>query len=374
MNNYLAFIVFAALFCGDYEIFAVSGYWLIIPAFVIYLQHTFSLEFIVAQLLIFALALIHIAGTGVDNVFWEAYLLGSFGVLVASVYFARFDEICGAPLNIWLLVFFVVGSIYEVMTGGLRDGFVFGPNMLYRVLLFFLAMLLLQNFPLLLKLSVGICCAFVCFATLSRGAFASVVMVCALLAISQTSARTSMMASGVRLLRWSLPIAGAVVWLVDSEYARVVNYQDIYAEGYESSAGYRILAFVKAWEFLQNEDWATIISGVGPKNLYFAFYPHNVLVELIVFSGLLSGLVAFTAYLHVVIRLLGRGPDRNIFVRKFLPVSAIFLGALVSGDIWEIFFVFGFGVLACSQGVCGYLANANGKRVDRGTHVPRERF
>lgn len=339
--------IFIAIFVGNATIFNFPLN-IILPVLALFFVSQFQASikqifFVIFSTFIF---LIYAVNLNVDyNPFYSlwiiSYIVGYFTVIVLNFRInTRSDATLDAMFYVcgFLLLFFSIPMLTG--SGGDRAGFLFGPNMLYRIVAFLgatVAGYLFFTNRTSLALFVSVFCCYVILLTGSRGG----VLPMAILVVSWLHCHFKLFSSKT-LLYASLFLGFLVLisGLVNFQVYRSFNFS---AMGLDPNSSY-IDAYIRLRPYLfflyepdrfsmigiDYQTWMVYFNDVGFK------YPHSLILELVMFYGAFG--VFFSIYLvykiFSVIRamLLSVVSPAHIFYYSFFAYG---IGTLLSGDMGD---------------------------------------
>ena len=249
-----------------------------------------------------------------------------FGVAKKRVFFA----------SLLLLCFLALISVLFILSGERRAVIGFGPNVLYRmhgmIYAFFVVSAIYSGFrSRLLYFFVTILFLISMAATGSRGAL----VVVAFMALFSIFFK---LVSGVkgRLLPVYFVVFSVSIFFAGEIVSRFWRLFKFDLDG--DSAGARVTYFSSGIDFFVYESsWYDRILGVSSVNYLWDNYPHNFLLEALVFSGVCFFSFIVLSFLFLVVGVL-RGQYRVYF---FLFISSL-VGAMFSGGLMNNFVVLSF--------------------------------
>ena len=129
----------------------------------------------------------------------------------------------------------------------------------------------------------------------------------------------------LKVLSYSLPIA-LTAWLLP------LFWRSFYFDVQNASEGYRLQFLYSSLDFLNEASIFQLVFGVGPGSKYFINYPHNYLVEILVYHGIYFFLIHLVAALLIMLKKFRLKTEFTLF---FFIVSPIVVGSMVSGDLLD---------------------------------------
>jgi hypothetical protein len=237
--------------------------------------------------------------------------------------------------------------VLSLVHGTTRSRIIFGPNVLYRIYALLFAMLfvalaygrrsVLRGFGIVFSLGL----LFVAMAgTGSRGALLVTGAIAAYLILF--GGRFPLSKTGFRLSIIAAVVAGLV--LARDVFTSYTARLFLFALS-NSSTATRLSFYRGAADFLDAERGLKLLFGVGLKNAYFTFYPHNLLVEALVYGGLYRGIVTTLLLAALVVYVLRNGKSSWVV----LVFSGIILGSMVSGSSMDNYPVLSLGIFVVSS-------------------------
>lgn len=239
-------------------------------------------------------------------------------------------EVKSAGTSLWLIMIccFFIG----IVSWGSREGFIFGPNILYRIFCF-IGFLFLVRVNLSYKIGEKIsiykvylfvgAMSFSALSTGSRGGSIAAFIMLAYLLVLFSKRSTA---------RYAIVILAAFFWiinnlsLVQQSLGRSVNF-DLSGD----SISIRITLYERVKAFLSEASTAELLFGVGSPNRFYpieGLYPHNLFIEMIIYHGTYLILIFFIASLFAIFLSIKNITLRTLSV-VFLP---IYIGSMFSGQ------------------------------------------
>ena len=323
-------IFFATIFVGDHTLLGLPSFIIVWFGLMMYRSLTgvrfFEREFVIQAVFFIFVSPLILYGVITSDAYYFAFIQM---VLIVNV-FPVLDRVLSAKITPVILLFLMTAMLFVtlVFLEGLRGSVVFGPNIMYRIygVSFFVAFWSIRfggvERSVLLSFIYIVSCAGL-FMTGSRGA-----VVVALLA---TGFFLSIYWGGylARAVSFFVVFAGAFFVAFNWEYLQIVAGRLLYFDIENDSEAARLGFFYKIFEFYENENFLILV-GAGNGSEYFpVIYPHNIVIEVLVYHGLIYGLVA----LFLALKLLNISRiNIKIFsiVSIFLPVI---FGSLLSGSL-----------------------------------------
>ena len=260
----------------------------------------------------------------------------AFGVLLLELFYidARGDNVA----YVFPLLLFLFFSLSIILSNDFRPYVFFGPNILYRVLTFlFLYMILFFDFSnkKILLLIIFILFSLGMLLTRSRGAL--LVLASALLFASHKLLKTNNNKSNSFFILVLLFIFFNLFNSIIEPLAiqRLLLYE-------ESFLYYRLDVLSVFYDFVSSESLANIFFGLGQINSFFDHYPHNLLIESLVYYGI----PLFLLPLFFILFCFNSKEYSSI---NILLLISVFMGSLVSGDLMESFLIFSAGAIYLSR-------------------------
>ena len=211
-------------------------------------------------------------------------------VVCVSARAALVLALCFLAVTLLLSMGFFAGSVS-------RTRFFFGPNVMYRIygvvafLLYFVAFRgrgwarLLAKGTILAALVLG------CLATGSRGGLVTIVVVVVCIAYIEYFDRYDLKA--VRLGLFTT--IGAMLALLVVLVVRLGGFRSAKFNPGNSSEAIRLGNYAEFQDYLEQTDWLHLLMGTASGNGPYSFYPHNAVVESVVWGGALPTAVMLAA-------------------------------------------------------------------------------
>ena len=228
-----------------------------------------------------------------------------------------------------LTLFFVFLQFVWLLEGGTRGRAIFGPNILYRIFLFFVLISYFQ-YRGMISFFIIITCILGIFLTGSRGGLVCGAMV--LLALILTSPGLKVDRNFIYLAFLS-PIV-IYIFLPQFEIADFVfNRIFMLSEG---TYGNR-LDFLRSATIFFNVSFLELIFGVGVyPNRFFSFYPHNLIVEMFVSHGIVVSFLFISVSIYISLyTFLNRNRISKQQRFLFLIFVLFFSSSQVSGSFYD---------------------------------------
>lgn len=317
-NNITIPMLFSLIFIGDYNLGGIQVGWIIlllIYTYLMILEKSSRKLILSTTILISALALFFIK---MYSYFDEKYISYTFlmaGSIMPSYYLIRNIKVSpgkGHICVLMMLMFFVLGVIIK----GDR-GFIFGPNILYRVIIFLYVMALLVRYQSCKSVYILLLAIFVGSGLLingSRGGILVFVVVNFLLLLKNYKAI-------------SLTIAALSLFFVSqtamltSVLPRAITFVDMQGS---NSISDRISVYTTLPEVLSANPLGLGNAGFVTTFSYIK-YPHNQILEFMIYFGWIG--VAFALYLMwSIFKIKNESNHFIIAVLLFLPI--LFSGTL----------------------------------------------
>lgn len=263
-----------------------------------------------------------------------------------------------------ILLFLGAMAAVNISLGHIRGALLFGPNVIYRIGAYLFGVLLAMKYSEAGRIDLNaVIMPFLSFTVImvstgSRGAsvvwFAYVILIGSLLVRSGVGA--------FRLL--AVGAFGLAVTVTLYERFAWVLWRLTYFSAENASISARVDNFAAVSTYISNEPVFYQLLGFSSKaasGCYFNGYPHNVVVEALVYGGWFFALLVSVSYLLLFRLLFFRFSSLSLVA---FPLLGVYLGALFSGDMWENFIVpsFGLYLFYCSpnwgggRSTCHFLA------------------
>lgn len=323
------FLIFAAIFIADKTIFGLSLFYPIWLCVLIRRTKFTKIElFSQVLLLLFYPLLMRGAYSSVDIEYYNFYFqaLGFINVIVfITEFIQKYSKKKIIVASIGLLILFSIGTmLFTILTGG-RGRFIFGPNVTYRVISLFFGFVLVcyynQKYKILNidKWLILSCVTFTLgmFFTGSRGALVVVILYFALMLIISYRQPKVMLSTALLFL----VLIGVVFYYWD--FFEVYFHRIIYFNLDNNSESYRFDKWKELSNFMENKNF---YFGLTEENNLINYYPHNILLELIFYFGIYSGLAFFIGCVFYALSFM-----KNINL-NILMLGVLF-GSMVSGNL-----------------------------------------
>jgi hypothetical protein len=349
-------VLLTLTFVGDYTVFGVPAFylcWLGVILFRVVARIRLTRSELIAQFVSYALFFPMLMPLMLQHgekwdVYYHSFFFITLYINALPLLFWLFDrrkQLFWSALP--LLCLFGVLSVLSLAHGYTRSRIVFGPNVLYRIYALLFAMLfvalaygrrsLLRGTGIFFILGL----LFVAMAgTGSRGAILVTAAIAVYLIlfggrfpISKTGFRLSVAAAA----------AGGIL-LARKVFTTYTARLFLFALSSNSTAA-RLSFYGGAADFLAAERGLKLLFGVGVHNAYFTFYPHNLLVEALVYGGLYRAVATVVLLVAMVVYVLRNGKSSWVV----LVYSGIIIGSMVSGSTMDNYPVLSLAVFVlCS--------------------------
>ncbi len=266
-----------------------------------------------------------------------------YSFLFIILYFNAFPIIHRMIYNKYLL-FVIVGFFLFMLPfiftvwGGNRwtsqEVLLFGPNIMYRIYAFSF-FLMIVNLVIHEEKRFNIALLFVYIASLvglistgSRGA--TVLILVETLVVLYYFRRSRML----QLASFALVSLSVYFIVINWELLSDVLGRLVYFDLTNASEKSRLLMIYNFFAFIETESSSNLLFGVGNDSIYYPnWYPHNIIIESIVYHGFIYSLLLFLVIVYAI-RL-------SITDRRLLYIVGLFspmiLGSMLSGSYLENF-------------------------------------
>ncbi|MEY8216684.1 MAG: hypothetical protein RPR97_19635 [Colwellia sp.] len=239
---------------------------------------------------------------------------------------------------ILFILFFTFGLVF---LGAGRGGFIFGPNILYRIfgvlyMSLFISILIRGidwKWANLILLSSYILVFIGLVATGSRGA-TIILLLCTIVLVIYLKNKLSLMKF---IVLFSVPLV-FLLYLYMDDIVGVMG-RLLFFDVNNGSETVRLDMFSRLFVFFSDSTSKEILFGLGNLNRIFAeegYYPHNLLVELIVYHGLIYFTVFMLFFLYTAF-IFCKKTEANVSLLIFLPIV---IGCQFSGNLTDNYIAF----------------------------------
>lgn len=273
------------------------------------------------------------SGSSYYNVY--LYSILALNVLVSFASLIQRQLIPAQAFSAFLLMWGVI-ALYFLTFGEGREHFLFGPNIVYRIALFFTGIIVIGYFADATRMNL----IWLIFSIISL-----------LVIITYTSSRAGFLAASIFVvllfLRRQGPFSefrGKMLALLALPFALFflsLNFESrvsrlVYFSLENSSEAGRVKNIQIASEYLRSQSTFDQVLGYSSNAASQVFnlgYPHNLFLEAYVYGGVLIFMLVLSGFLFFWKELIFSGRNQLIF----FPMIGIGIGALFSGDFWENF-------------------------------------
>ena len=331
--GFLDVIIFMAMtFVGNYVIYDIPAFYIVWLALVLYryvtgLTYT-KIEYgsqLTATIILFPIILSNVPAPSLyTNTFFMVIMYINVMPILSRVLSIR--HIVNPA---WLIIIVLLPiSLLNISSGIERNFIVFGPNVLYRIYgVCFLLGFLIESRKgkiILGKLFIVLAALFINItATGSRGGFL-VYILCLGYALFVLRSRKAVFLSLCFTVGF-IVLALVVYW----DVVEVFIWRLIYFDQSNNSEAGRLYYYAQLSKFF-DEGGGNLIFGLGDNNHIYKFYPHNLLLETLVFNGLYTLFLVLSLMLLWFYSIISKYKQLGLII--FLP---ILLGSLLSGSMFD---------------------------------------
>ena len=257
-----------------------------------------------------------------ESIYYHSYifLVLYVNVFFLLVYFIKNKTSLVYNISLVLLFVFLIFSVIQISSTYSRPKLIFGPNVLYRLygFLFFIIYAVdkfksknenLQNMDLIFILFI-----FVSILTGSRGAF--VLIICSLIILIINKRLSS------NFYKYTISIF-LLIFTINYDLFHSIFWRVYFFDFDSNSISSRLSGIPIFIEYILNSSSITLLHGLSSNNYVFPTYPHNFLLESVVYSGI------FFTMIFVISLGLCLFANHKLYI-YFLP---ILIGSLFSGDL-----------------------------------------
>ncbi|MGM0564427.1 MAG: O-antigen ligase family protein [Pseudomonadota bacterium] len=337
--NFLSpFLLLSYMFVGDYMLGEAPAFlvvWFSVLLFRYIGNSPITRSEIVVQAILFLILspyLLKLITTISEYNYW---VFSSILLVNVVPLFSRSIDSAAAGVGQYVLI---IASFFAgvVIWGGVREGLVFGPNVLYRVfgVVAFLSLTRLYSYHEdgvdsgLLKAVLPLCLlSFSIFATGSRGGVV-VVFFMVIFFLFLVMKKKSIAYVSPFLL-------GFFYWVFDHWVAiQSAVGRSLQFGISEGSGSVRLILLKNASDYIDQATLGEVIFGAGHPNRFYpveSLYPHNFFVELLVYHG-----VYLTAIVATSLVLSAYAFKKSVCFRKILLIFLpVYVGAMFSGQFMD---------------------------------------
>ncbi|QUM77883.1 hypothetical protein HWV00_17540 [Moritella sp. 24] len=335
-------VIFLALtFVGDYNLTGVPAFYIVWFMMVLYRILT-GLFFKSNELFFQSFLILLLAPVITFSIFKPEYYTNFLFFII--LYFNAFpilERIISKSGYNWawiLIILFSPIATLSIFNGDGRLIFIFGPNILYRIfgvmfllgLILFLSKLAEDRSVLLLVISY-FSYVISMLSTGSRGGMLVLIVTTLFMVVSLR--HNKLIINSVRFMFLSIFIFCFYYWDDIAELFWRLVYFD---QSNNSEAG-RIMFYNNALKFFDDNNPMNILFGLGDNNHVFSFYPHNIILETMVNSGVyLLCLLVFSLFIFIVFM------NNSGRYKHTIVVIPILMGSMLSGGALDNYVVFTF--------------------------------
>ena len=340
----ISFLFFFVLFIGNYELYGFRVFYGSVVVFLMYVisynrfLSTKTISIFIA-VVIFNLLLLPVS-VDISNYIpgyyhWSIQL--SISILIMSAFITdakRVESTCWMQVLSYLCIFFIAGSLIVGQNSGGRIHFIFGPNVLYRVIGFLAIVSVYYSYAIRKNTVYTVFFIMVYIYTIfligSRGGVISSPIIILML----LHCRLVKINYKLLLLMMIFIILSTSVFSYYFSDTRLMSFN---TDNEASSVGIRFHVLMYTWNNISS---IALSNGMPYSDYYSLFYtdsfmyPHNAFVELVLFYGF-SGVILsiFMIYcFFVVMFYFFKSPFSKEHV-LFYGLLILFPGILFSGDL-----------------------------------------
>ena len=339
-------IIFIAMtFVGNYFFYDIPAFYIVWLALVLYryvtgLTYT-KIEYgsqLTAAIILFPIILSNVTAPSLyTNTFFMVIMYINVMPILSRVLSIR--HIVNPA---WLIIIVLLPiSLLNISSGIGRNSIVFGPNVLYRIygVCFLLGFLIetRKGKIILGKLFIVLAALFInIMATGSRGGFLVFILCLGYVLFILRNKKAVLLSLCFTL--GVIVLALVIYW----DVVEVFIWRLIYFDPSNNSEAGRLYYYAQLSKFF-DEGVINLIFGLGDNNHIYKFYPHNLLLETLVFNGLYTLFLVLSLMLLWFYSIISKYKQLGLII--FLP---ILLGSLLSGSMFDnyTFVSAGFYMLA----------------------------
>lgn len=338
--------IFSVIFVGDYY-FSPGGifaYWLLLIAgawFIIPLTGAVGGALLISAPFVILL----LAGSAYKSID-AAYYQAPIFALISIAFLGRLEALISSPKTIIFgFSFFCLAAfslfVFIFDSGSSRTSLVFGPTILYRVILFFYGYCLLFLIPRDRSLLIVFSSALAFYSVLkigSRGGIVSLGVIWLLALRGRIS---------WRLLAWSGIIFCAALIIFGIE--DISSSRAFYFSSDSESTNVRLDKLRMVSYFLEGDE---VFFGMSNPTSLVGNYPHNIFAEILIFHGLLAFLLFCIMNLTTIFFALRINEKNNWIYKLIILMSPILIGSQFSGSLMDNYFYISLMCYIIASVVC----------------------
>lgn len=326
------FYLTCVIFVGDYYVanYSIYAFWLVSLSGILF---WFPLKRETAAGFVICLPLAILVTFGVFTKNIEAgYFSAPLFMLVSILALNRFRSVIadrqlivywmsGVALTLFFLFVLLVNS------GSSRTSLIFGPTILYRIILFFYAICIIFSIHGRRRLLAVVFTCMAFYSVLKIGSRGGIV---ALFFIWLLITR--------RFFSWKYVVFSAIALLIAylmSDVDGILSSRAFYFSSDSESSNIRLDKLAMVQNFLQGGE---ILGGMTNPNSLVGNYPHNILAEFLIFHGIFAFLGILFLVLFLVKVFLKEAGRRDWMYDSLIVFSPIFVGSLFSGSLLDNYF------------------------------------
>lgn len=335
---FCGFIIFlSANFVNDFNVNGYFGFylfWLLTVGFRLITQIKLTKPELYAQFTVFILIspllIIEILKVGGISDYYHSYFIS---ILFVNIFFLL-PYLTSQPTKFMIsgggvLIIFLSALAYRFFTEGwVREPLIFGPNVLYRlysflVLIIFVSFFLRKRKPSFIVAMILVSIwGLLLLSTGSRGGVA----VFLVLLIYYFFISTSSVSSKI----FGVMAFGSV--LLFTFFSLVEVMPRIVSIDLENASELERLKFLFIFkDFLFNSSETALLTGLSSVNSVLYTYPHNIVIEGFIYSGVLGGVISVAAIL-LMLKFLSKVNDRKSYNYLAILYIPFLIGAQFSGN------------------------------------------
>lgn len=328
------FLIIAITFAGNHEVIYIPSFfivWFVLVVYRVVTQLKFTFNEVKIQSVSFVIFLpFYIYGIMESNDYYFSFLQS---VLYINAMPLLFRFIKSNMSSMYISVTLLIICLFSFYLGGTQQGVIFGPNILYRIfgVLFtvFFVIALCRKVRLTQFTFVFFLSSISILLTASRGG--TLVILAMFLMVLYYFFRYGYLKYALPLLVFFMFSVVVVNW----EFIQFILGRAVHFDLNNASEAYRFQQYFVAYAFLAEGSSIELLFGLGEDNRYYKYglYPHNILVEVLVYNGLAFMFLLFVMLIVVTYLYFNR------LIVLLIVFSPIVIGSILSGDLTDNFIV-----------------------------------
>ena len=328
-------LLFSLLFVGDYSIIGIPIYFILYFINLIFrvecnIQYSYR-EFLL-QFILFSIFYI--------NLFFEIFSLNFYSfsivILILSInilptfhFFITNQYSFNSKISIILLIFIFVINLYSFTRSSnyfLRNSYIFGPNIFYRVLSYLFSLSILPYYFKLKEINKKFIFALFTIFIINlffTGSRAVIFIVIAYIFFFINFIKIYNLFS-FKFIFYVTISSYLFFILINTYFGRLFYYAN------NNGSIISRFDFFYRFKFFLNKYSFSNLFGLSSKNIYLDFYPHNIFIENIIYNGLFPFILTIISYF-----LFFSFQFSKKYKFIYIIFISFFLGSLLSGSMFD---------------------------------------